>query len=133
MTYFFFLMIRRPPRSTLFPYTTLFRSIGYTFSLVAGNYHLIPLDPLVYAVPYVPFHSNVFDGVWITAVAMGISIAAPLFPARAAVRLLPGELLRYECQPIFVTESAYFRIHVAADLLLSASIGPRGEAGGLLY
>src|SRR3712207_8858669 len=25
--YFFFLMIRRPPRSTLFPYTTLFRSI----------------------------------------------------------------------------------------------------------
>src|SRR5690349_22497753 len=25
---FFFLMIRRPPRSTLFPYTTLFRSRG---------------------------------------------------------------------------------------------------------
>src|SRR6266540_6524456 len=24
--FFFFLMIRRPPRSTLFPYTTLFRS-----------------------------------------------------------------------------------------------------------
>src|SRR5258708_27896781 len=33
--YFFFLMIRRPPRSTLFPYTTLFRSprerTGYAF------------------------------------------------------------------------------------------------------
>src|SRR3712207_6880871 len=28
MIYFFFLMIRRPPRSTLFPYTTLFRSEG---------------------------------------------------------------------------------------------------------
>src|SRR2546427_5067955 len=27
MSSFFFLMIRRPPRSTLFPYTTLFRSI----------------------------------------------------------------------------------------------------------
>src|SRR2546429_7306766 len=27
MVYFFFLMIRRPPRSTLFPYTTLFRSV----------------------------------------------------------------------------------------------------------
>src|SRR2546428_2369636 len=25
---FFFLMIRRPPRSTLFPYTTLFRSVS---------------------------------------------------------------------------------------------------------
>src|ERR1022692_5148572 len=27
LLFFFFLMIRRPPRSTLFPYTTLFRSI----------------------------------------------------------------------------------------------------------
>src|SRR5256885_17139155 len=27
-TKFFFLMIRRPPRSTLFPYTTLFRSMS---------------------------------------------------------------------------------------------------------
>src|ERR1039457_7424279 len=27
VTLFFFLMIRRPPRSTLFPYTTLFRSV----------------------------------------------------------------------------------------------------------
>src|SRR6266404_7772958 len=30
--FFFFLMIRRPPRSTLFPYTTLFRS-GTSFPL----------------------------------------------------------------------------------------------------
>src|SRR5450432_4556945 len=28
LSFFFFLMIRRPPRSTLFPYTTLFRSSG---------------------------------------------------------------------------------------------------------
>src|SRR2546430_16804543 len=32
--FFFFLMIRRPPRSTLFPYTTLFRSnLGVTRQL----------------------------------------------------------------------------------------------------
>src|SRR3712207_8747215 len=30
MRYFFLLMIRRPPRSTLFPYTTLFRSYART-------------------------------------------------------------------------------------------------------
>src|SRR2546426_2870349 len=30
---FFFLMIRRPPRSTLFPYTTLFRSVPHLTSL----------------------------------------------------------------------------------------------------
>src|ERR1035441_11059488 len=29
---FFFLMIRRPPRSTLFPYMTLFRSVGGTYA-----------------------------------------------------------------------------------------------------
>src|SRR3712207_7231322 len=28
---FFFLMIRRPPNSTLFPYTTLFRSVAMAF------------------------------------------------------------------------------------------------------
>src|SRR3712207_9241587 len=33
--FFFFLMIRRPPRSTLFPYTTLFRSERHT-DAVAG-------------------------------------------------------------------------------------------------
>src|SRR5438270_4085434 len=32
LLYFFFLMIRRPPRSTLFPYTTLFRSSRSRFT-----------------------------------------------------------------------------------------------------
>src|SRR5256885_17200068 len=35
MYFFFFLMIRRPPRSTLFPYTTLFRSIPLIDDLIA--------------------------------------------------------------------------------------------------
>src|SRR3712207_7244867 len=38
--HFFFLMIRRPPRSTLFPYTTLFRSRGN----VLERLQLGPLD-----------------------------------------------------------------------------------------
>src|SRR2546430_3623464 len=63
---FFFLMIRRPPRSTLFPYTTLFRSTGtavgfandgravVTIFTKAGGIHGLPasLDdvPVVVAV-----------------------------------------------------------------------------------
>src|SRR5687768_18232394 len=35
LTFFFFLMIRRPPRSTLFPYTTLFRSSTLVERLVS--------------------------------------------------------------------------------------------------
>src|SRR5258707_15479882 len=38
---FFFLMIRRPPRSTLFPYTTLFRShVQRSWLASQGNRHL---------------------------------------------------------------------------------------------
>jgi lipoprotein-releasing system permease protein len=70
--------------------------VGYAFSIFAGSSHLIPLDPQIYAVPYVPFHPSLLDGVWIATVAMGISIAATILPARAAVRLLPVEILRYE-------------------------------------
>lgn len=70
--------------------------LGYTFAFVSGAYHLIPLDPQVYAVPYVPFHPGFLDGLWITIVAMGISIGATILPARAAVRLLPVEILRFE-------------------------------------
>src|SRR2546429_9939522 len=44
--YFFFLMIRRPPRSTLFPYTTLFRSPGFSalaFEQTTRKYVGVPL------------------------------------------------------------------------------------------
>src|SRR3989441_13369849 len=34
---FFFLMIRRPPRSTLFPYTTLFRSLSRRIETGSGR------------------------------------------------------------------------------------------------
>src|SRR5258708_15609797 len=34
----FFLMIRRPPRSTLFPYTTLFRSAELLFDVISQRY-----------------------------------------------------------------------------------------------
>jgi lipoprotein-releasing system permease protein len=70
--------------------------VGYAFAWIAGTFHLIPLDPQVYSVPFVPFHPSIWDGVWITVVAMVISIGATLLPARAASRLLPVEILRFE-------------------------------------
>src|SRR5438552_14786446 len=41
LTVFFFLMIRPPPRSTLFPYTTLFRSYPHTAAIRNGS---IPIE-----------------------------------------------------------------------------------------
>jgi lipoprotein-releasing system permease protein len=69
---------------------------GYAFAWIAGTYQLIPLDPQVYAVSYVPFHPNFLDGLWIGLVAMSIAIVATLLPAREAARLLPVEILRFE-------------------------------------
>src|SRR5262249_60564622 len=45
--FFFFLPIRRPPRSTLFPYTTLFRSFD---KLGAHPARLLGVDGVVFAV-----------------------------------------------------------------------------------
>src|SRR5256885_8487130 len=45
---FFFLMIRRPPRSTLFPYTTLFRSLGRSLALAKSLFDIqieLAIDP----------------------------------------------------------------------------------------
>ncbi|HEY3827159.1 MAG TPA: ABC transporter permease [Bryobacteraceae bacterium] len=70
--------------------------IGYVFCYFAGQYHWIPLDESVYALSYVPFDPRFLDGVWITAVALGVSVLATLYPARNATRITPVEVLRYE-------------------------------------
>src|SRR5438552_10331195 len=50
---FFFLMIRRPPRSTLFPYTTLFRS--WQRVLLAGSELVSSLSQLVDSIHFPQF------------------------------------------------------------------------------
>src|SRR2546430_6151761 len=55
--FFFFLMIRRPPRSTLFPYTTLFRSpagrveLGFTVADVETFYRDMSAKGVVFSMP----------------------------------------------------------------------------------
>src|SRR2546427_8201443 len=44
---FFFLMIRRPPRSTLFPYTTLFRSLGWITDLYRDDEDIAAHDQTI--------------------------------------------------------------------------------------
>jgi lipoprotein-releasing system permease protein len=70
--------------------------VGYTLAWVANQWRLIPLNPEVYAIPYVPFHANALDAVWIAAAALAISLAATMLPARSASRILPVEILRFE-------------------------------------
>jgi len=70
--------------------------LGYTFCYFAGTYRLIPLDETVYALSYVPFDPNPWDGVWITCATLAISLLATIYPARNAIRITPVEVLRYE-------------------------------------
>jgi lipoprotein-releasing system permease protein len=76
--------------------TALGLVVGYVFCYFAGQYHWIPLDESVYALSYVPFEPRPLDGFWITAVALGVSVLATLYPARNATRITPVEVLRYE-------------------------------------
>ena len=69
---------------------------GYSIAWTAGTYQLIPLDPQIYSVPFVPFDPNASDALWIAGAALIISAASTLVPARSAARIHPVEILRYE-------------------------------------
>src|SRR5262249_62106892 len=45
-SFFVFLMLRRPPRSTLFPYTTLFRSRGFAIQRLMNAMRQAHAEPL---------------------------------------------------------------------------------------
>src|SRR5256885_15412060 len=60
---FFFLMIRRPPRSTLFPYTTLFRSLPQYFARIHPRFRT-------------PYVTTIWTGVVVGGVAMLVDIGS---------------------------------------------------------
>jgi lipoprotein-releasing system permease protein len=70
--------------------------LGYSISYFAGTYRWIPLNEQVYPLPYVPFEPQWSHAIWISAVAMGVSLVATLYPARNATRIAPVEAMRYE-------------------------------------
>src|SRR5438876_10070160 len=69
---FFFLIIRRPPRSTLFPYTTLFRSVGYPrfpapvefiAAVIAYYVHPVNIQTACLIMEGAEFTENIINGV----------------------------------------------------------------------
>lgn len=70
--------------------------LGYSAAVILNNWKVIPLNPQVYAIPYVPFHANPLDALWIALTALAISIAASILPAESAAKILPVNILRFE-------------------------------------
>ncbi len=79
-------------------------TVGTAIGLVAGQilcrvsdaYRLIPLDAEIYGLSYVPFAANPLDAVLIGIAAIALSYVTTLYPAGAAARIAPVEVLRYE-------------------------------------
>jgi len=71
-------------------------ALGYAVAVAGTRWQLFPLDPQVYGIAFVPFQTSWPDALAIAAVALLISFAATLYPARRATRVVPVEVLRYE-------------------------------------
>ena len=71
-------------------------AVGYTATTLLDRYHWLRLDEQIYALSYVPFHSQWTDGIWVAGLALLTSFVATLHPSRTASRIAPAEALRYE-------------------------------------
>ena len=69
---------------------------GYSLCYLADKYRWIRLNESVYLLSFLPFEPKAWDGLWIAAGSMAVSLLATLYPARSATRITPVEVLRYE-------------------------------------
>lgn len=69
-------------------------ALGAIAVLVANHYHLISLPGDVYSISNVPLSVNFRDLALAALVAFGLSVLATIYPARAAARIRPAEMLR---------------------------------------
>lgn len=76
--------------------TAIGLALGYFAAWAGGHYHFIHLSAEVYSIDTLPFAPRLLDGVIVSAVSIGISLLATLYPSHAASRILPAEALRYE-------------------------------------
>ena len=75
--------------------TALGLVLGYLGCWAGSHYHL-PLSADVYSIDTLPFAPLPIHGVIVSAVSIGISLLATLYPSISASRVLPAEALRYE-------------------------------------
>src|SRR3989441_2741746 len=99
-------MIRRPPRSTLFPYTTLFRSVGGAFALLfaggaTGKFACGLLAERLGVIRTVVLTEAATAAGIVTVVAGALPPApAGLFPLRGAPKRTPPVLYRPLAGPL---------------------------------
>lgn len=74
---------------------SVFGVLGGTLACIVGNrYKLVSLPADVYSIGNVPFNANLRDMLLAAVVAFLLSLMATIYPARAAARVRPAEMLR---------------------------------------
>jgi lipoprotein-releasing system permease protein len=68
--------------------------LGAVAVLVVNHYQLISLPADVYSISNVPLNLNFRDLALAALVAFVLSVLATVYPARAAARIRPAEMLR---------------------------------------
>lgn len=68
--------------------------LGSLACLIGNRFQIISLPADVYSITNIPFHSQASDVLLAALVAFLLSLTATLYPARAAARVRPGEILR---------------------------------------
>ena len=68
--------------------------LGSLACLVGNRYQLLSLPPDVYSITNVPLHTQTADVLIAALVAFLLSLAATIYPARAAARVRPAEMFR---------------------------------------
>lgn len=70
--------------------------LGLGLSWIANHYQLISIPAEIYSVSHITLKVQILDCIWVTALAITISVLTTLYPARMAARLIPVEALRYD-------------------------------------
>lgn len=70
--------------------------LGLGLSWIANHYQLISIPAEIYSVSHITLKIQVLDCIWVTALAITVSVLTTLYPARTAARLAPVEALRYD-------------------------------------
>ena len=68
--------------------------LGSLACLIGNRYQVVSLPPDVYSITNVPFHTQTGDVLIAALVAFLLSLAATIYPARAAARVRPAEMFR---------------------------------------